>query len=356
MEPNYFSEKIISWYHQHQRQLPWRETKDPYLIWLSEVILQQTRVKQGLPYYYSFVEAFPTVYDLANAREQEVLRLWQGLGYYSRARNLHFCAKTIVHELGGKFPKSYQELIQLKGVGAYTAAAVASFAYNETVPVVDGNVYRVLSRVYGVKEDILSGKGQKIFRELADTLVPKGKAAVYNQAIMEFGALQCTPKSPACLLCPINSICYAYQHNEQSKLPVKIKKVKMKKRFFSYIIFRSQQGFFMRERKANDIWKGLYDFYLVESSADIGDIQNLNDPLVQQVLKSATPTVDMSALYKHQLTHQQLWIRFFTLDIGEHKLANSLFTNKDLSPYSQEEVLSLPKPILVDNYLSEVIF
>lgn len=356
MEANNFSKPIINWYRQHKRDLPWRDTQDPYLIWLSEIILQQTRVKQGLPYFYRFVEAFPALYDLAKADEQEVLRLWQGLGYYSRARNLHSCAKTIVKDYEGKFPQTYKELIKLKGIGAYTAAAIASFAFDEEVAVVDGNVYRVLSRVFGVKEDILSPKGQKKFQQLANSLVPDGLAGEYNQAIMEFGALQCTPKSPACLLCPVNSFCYAYQNNEQHNLPVKIKKVKVKKRYFSYIVLQRANHVFMKERSAKDIWRGLYDFYLIESKQDIDDVSAIDDPLVTEVMATANPTVEMSDLYKHQLTHQQLQVRFFTLNVEEQQLADSLLIQKGLSAYSIEEVKGLPKPILIDKYLSEVIF
>ncbi|MFP4091343.1 MAG: A/G-specific adenine glycosylase, partial [Cyclobacteriaceae bacterium] len=213
MESQDFAERIIGWYHHHKRDLPWRHSRDPYIIWLSEIILQQTRVVQGLPYFMRFAEAFPTVYDLASASQQEVLRLWQGLGYYSRARNMHACARLIVEQHNGVFPLHYQELLQLKGVGPYTAAAIASFAYNETVAVLDGNVFRVLARVFGVEDDISSGQGQKRFQALAAQLVPEGKAGEYNQAIMEFGALQCTPQSPACLLCPLSEICYAFHHN-----------------------------------------------------------------------------------------------------------------------------------------------
>ncbi len=353
---NNFSESIIYWYQKHKRDLPWRHTRDPYLIWMSEIILQQTRVNQGLPYYYKFVEAFPTVFDLAKASEQEVLRLWQGLGYYSRARNLHHCAKIIVALYGGEFPGNYQSLLQLKGIGAYTAAAIASFAYNETVAVVDGNVYRVLSRVFGIKDDILSSQGQKKFQKLANKLVPEGTADEYNQAIMEFGALQCTPRNPACLLCPLNTMCYAYQSGEQQSLPVKIKKVKVKQRYLSYVIFREGEKIYMKERISKDIWQGLYDFYLIESENEVEDIALLEDPLVKDFLATPTSTVEMSALYKHQLTHQQLFVRFFTVMIGENSLANSLLTENGLSAYTIEEVKGLPKPILIDNYLSEVIF
>lgn len=356
MESSFFADQIIAWYRANKRELPWRGTCDPYPIWLSEIILQQTRVKQGLPYYERFLEAYPDVFALARASESEVLRLWQGLGYYSRARNLHACAREIVDQYGGRFPEDYAGLVKLRGVGTYTAAAIASFAYNETVPVVDGNVFRVLSRVFGVKEDILSTGGQKTFRKLAEKLVPDGKAGEYNQAIMEFGALQCTPQNPACLLCPVSSMCYAYQHNEQKNLPVKIKKVKVKKRYFSYIVLRRGQEIFMKLRSRKDIWQGLYDFYLLETQHPLENVDQLQeDTWLRKVLESG-PNVEMSDTYRHQLTHQQLIVRFFVIDVRDGLLADSLFEGSQLQAYSVEEAKNLPKPILIDNYLSEVIF
>lgn len=355
-EKQHFAAKLVAWYELNKRELPWRETCDPYTIWLSEIILQQTRVKQGLPYFRRFVEAYPDVYALAQASENEVLRLWQGLGYYSRARNLHRCAQEIIKNYNGQFPEDYAGLIKLKGIGPYTAAAIASFAYNETVPVVDGNVFRVLSRVFGVKEDILSSSGQKAFRYLAGQLVPEGSANVYNQAIMEFGALQCTPKSPSCLLCPISQMCYAYQHNLQPSLPVRVKKVKVKKRYFSYLVFRQGKRLWMRQRQHKDIWQGLYDFHLVETSQQIDDIEDLPTDQTMLPLSKDGVSVEMSGLYKHQLTHQQLWVRFFTINVSDTILANSLSNSQILKAYSFEEVKELPKPILIDNYLSGVIF
>lgn len=356
MEEACFAEQLISWYQKHKRNLPWRFTKDPYLIWLSEVILQQTRVAQGLPYYEKFVLTFPTVQDLAAASEQEVLRLWQGLGYYSRARNLHACAKTVATRYGGEFPDKYAELIRLKGVGAYTAAAVASFAFNETVPVVDGNVYRVLSRVFGIKDDILSGKGQKKFRKRAALLVPEGKADIYNQAIMEFGALQCTPLTPACLLCPLNSMCYAYQYGKQKELPVKIKRLKIKQRFLHYIIIRQNGRILMKQRSGKDIWTGLYDFYLIEGKEGKTLEDITQDMLFSRLLSEDKASVEVSRLYKHQLTHQQLFVRFYTINIAGQGLAGSLIEEQCLNPYTVEELHQLPKPILIDNFLREEIF
>lgn len=355
MEEAYFAQQIISWYQKHKRDLPWRRTQDPYLIWLSEIILQQTRVAQGLPYFIKFAEAFPTVRHLAAAPEQQVLRLWQGLGYYSRAPNLHACARAIVDEHGGQFPVSYQELLKLKGIGTYTAAAIASFAYNETVPVVDGNVYRVLSRVFGIQEDILSGKGQKTFRTLAAKLVPEGKADVYNQAIMEFGALQCTPLTPACLLCPLNTMCYAYQHGQQRTLPVKSKKIKTKQRFLHYFVIRQAGRILMKQRTDKDIWSGLYDFYLVESPEQQSLEALEKDKALTQLLAQPAVSVEAAGEYKHQLTHQQLLIRFYTIDLPGTKPAK-LWKQQPLKAYTPEEIRQLPKPILIDNFLHERIF
>lgn len=357
MEPQDFSDKIIGWYRHHKRDLPWRQSNDPYIIWLSEIILQQTRVVQGLPYFRRFAEAYPSVYDLASASQQEVLRLWQGLGYYSRARNLHACARLIVEQYDGIFPRTYHELLQLKGVGSYTAAAIASFAHNQTVAVLDGNVFRVLSRVFGVEDDILSSQGQKRFQELAAQLVPEGKAGEYNQAIMEFGALQCTPQSPACLLCPLSEMCYAYQHNAQKRLPVKIKKVKVRKRYFSYLLIRKGTHIYMKERGAGDIWQGLYDFHLLESRHPVDNVDDLpEDELLSAIIKQTNSQIEMSDVYRHVLTHQQLQLRFFLIDVSKGTLADSLWARNQLRPYTTDEVKELPKPILIDKYLSEVIF
>ena len=217
---NWFIDKLENWYATAQRDLPWRGTTDPYKVWLSEIILQQTRVVQGLPYYERFIAHFPTVVDLAEASEEEVLKLWQGLGYYSRAKNLHHTAQYITTELGGIFPQTYKELLKLKGIGDYTASAIASFCYNEPCPVVDGNVYRVLSRVFGLATPINSTQGAKEFKALAHECLDKANAGVYNQAIMEFGALQCTPQSPDCTSCVLRDHCWAFHHNKVNELPV----------------------------------------------------------------------------------------------------------------------------------------
>jgi A/G-specific adenine glycosylase len=351
-----FAEQIISWYQNHQRNLPWRTTTDPYPIWLSEIILQQTRVAQGMPYYQKFISKYPTVYDLAAAPEQEVLRLWQGLGYYARARNLHACAKTVVNEHAGVFPDTYQGLKKLKGIGEYTAAAIASFAFNETVPVVDGNVYRVLSRVFGITDDISSSKGQKEIRKMAEQLVPEGKAYLYNQAIMEFGALQCTPQNPACLLCPVHAQCYAFQQGQQHVLPVNNKKISIKQRYFHYLVVRHDNKLLLQPRKAQDIWAGLYEFYLVEQPDKLQTAATLNDPLFNLLQQKEVIITEIPKVYEHQLTHQRLFVKFFEANIKDKNFMDSLLQKFTFAPFSIEEVKELPKPILIDKFLTENYF
>ncbi|MHC2993664.1 adenine glycosylase, partial [Pontibacter sp. HJ8] len=267
----YFSDTLIAWYQRHKRALPWRETTDPYLIWLSEVILQQTRVKQGLPYYRSFADAYPTVQHLAAAPEDEVLRLWQGLGYYSRARNMHHTARQIVEEYGGVFPDNYETLLKLRGVGSYTAAAIASFAFREQVAVLDGNVFRVLARVFGLSDDIAVPASRKVFQQLANKLIPSDTPDIFNQAVMEFGAIQCTPVMPDCLFCPLQQSCFAFTHGLVQELPVKSKAKAARPRFFHYIVFELEGKYYLRKRLSGDIWEGLYDFYLYESDSKVLD-------------------------------------------------------------------------------------
>ena len=266
-----FSEKILSWYAIHKRELPWRGSRDAYKIWLSEVILQQTRVAQGTPYYLRFVEAFPTVHDLAGASEEKILKLWQGLGYYSRARNLHAAAKTVVKEYNGKFPETYKGLLKLKGVGDYTASAIASICFNEPEPVVDGNVYRVLARYFGVDKAINSSEGIKYFKKLAREVMDTDKIRDYNQGIMEFGAMQCTPKKPDCMFCPLNESCEALQKGRVQELPVKIGKTKVRQRYFNYMVFLDADGnTLLQQRTGKGIWQNLWEFPLYESDAPIG--------------------------------------------------------------------------------------
>lgn len=352
LNKNVFSEILLKWYHIHKRDLPWRNTRDAYVIWLSEVIMQQTRVKQGLPYFHRFVERFPTVRELADAPEVEVMRLWQGLGYYSRAKNLHACAKNIVQNWGGMFPENYDDLLKLEGVGKYTAAAIASFAFDKKVAVVDGNVYRVLARVFGLTEDISSPAGQRKFQEFAQQLLPFEHSADYNQAIMEFGALHCTPRLPLCESCGFAKFCYANQHEAHYQLPVKSKKVKITKRYFDFAVFRYENSLYLKRREERDIWHGLYDFYLIESDHVREEEVVTDEILGLYPVPNKTVVTHVSPVYKHILTHQHLFARFFLVDLSEQ--LNGSWAG--MKRYSMEMVHNLPKPILINNYLSENIF
>ncbi|MEN7547507.1 A/G-specific adenine glycosylase [Rapidithrix thailandica] len=351
-----FAERLIQWYTENKRDLPWRHTRDPYKIWLSEVILQQTRVKQGMPYYLKFVATYPTVKTLAEASEQEVLRLWQGLGYYSRARNMHAAAKYITEELEEQFPDNYKDLLALKGVGKYTAAAIASFSFNETVAVVDGNVYRVLARIFGVEKDIASSEGQRYFAKLAGSLVSSKRPDLYNQAIMEFGAIHCKPANPDCMFCTFAVECEAQQKGLQAKLPVKLKKVKVKDRYFTYFIVEHQEQLLMKERQSGDVWQGLYDFPLVESD-NFSDLEKiLQTGLTIGKIKNTDFLCDLEAKhYKHVLSHQRIHARFVRVKVNQNPTAKQVAKELKARWYGKEEVQQLPKPVLIDKYLKEAV-
>lgn len=336
-----FSHKIIHWYRENPRDLPWRNCSDPYKIWLSEIILQQTRVAQGLPYYYAFTEAYPSVRDLALARESEVLRLWQGLGYYSRARNLHFCAKYIWYELGGVFPSTFTELIKLKGVGSYTASAIASFAFGEATAVVDGNVFRVLARYFGIETDIASSRAKKEFESLANQLMPQDNPGEFNQAMMDFGARQCTPSNPACESCPIQRTCFAFTHQMISSLPVKINKVKVKERRLNYMVIRCGDEWVWKRRGAGDIWEGLFDFPLEENS----EIHTLINTEPKPYPKK----------YRHLLSHQKLEAEFSEIGFPEEKrpLLSQWCEDKGFMLVKESEIEYLAKPKLIVNFLTD---
>lgn len=352
-----FASWLIAWYRIHKRPLPWRETHDPYKIWLSEIILQQTRVAQGLPYYQQFIKKYPSIYELAHADESEVLRLWQGLGYYSRARNLHACARMIVNEWGGKFPSTYQELLQLKGVGKYTAAAIASIAFKESVPVVDGNVYRVLSRVFGIEEDVSSIQGVKAFYALAQYLVPKEDADLYSQAIMEFGAIHCTPFNPKCKSCIFKKHCVAFHTDRQHVLPVKKRKVTIKPRFFHYFVIQGADKLYMKRRTTHDIWQGLYDFYLVEDS-QLRAPDCLEDALVRSICCLESSIVSQPTSYRHLLTHRRLYVHFWHVRATARFIqeATSLLSQAGMQAFTMAQIQALPKPILIDNFLKEKFY
>ena len=313
-----FSKALIQWYLQNKRDLPWRNTTNPYPIWLSEIMLQQTRVAQGMPFFLSFTTAFPTVFDLAEASEEQVLKLWQGLGYYSRARNLHKTAQYVATELSGVFPETYIDLLKLKGVGEYTAAAIASFSYNEAVPVVDGNVFRVLSRYFDVETDIAQASAKKEFADLAFEVMPKDNPAIFNQAIMEFGALQCVPKSPDCSICIFNESCAALQKNKVDQLPVKSKKLKVRNRYFNYLVLEDETGnTIVQKRTDKGIWHNLYEFPLIETEKeedfDAVTVYLQTNFRDHYQVKSLLEYNEKSIL--HKLSHQHLHIKFWKLAV-----------------------------------------
>ena len=338
-----FSNTLIYWYLQNSRDLPWRKTNNPYFIWLSEIMLQQTRVAQGLSYYLKFTETFPTVFDLAKADASTVLKMWQGLGYYSRARNLHFTAKYIADQLNGEFPSTYKEIIKLKGIGDYTASAIASFAFNETKAVVDGNVYRVLSRYFGIETPINSTAGIKEFKTLADTLIDKEQPANYNQAIMEFGAIQCKPKKPLCVFCPLSESCVALQKNLIEKLPIKEKKIKVKNRYFNFLVVKTKENTtILSERKGRGIWQGLYQFPLIESDKNI----NLKELITSEEFISFFPEETTISLFNqkvivHKLSHQHLHTQFWIVETANSSEAKTKWN--DIHKY--------PVPVLIANFL-----
>ncbi|MWB95721.1 A/G-specific adenine glycosylase [Flavobacterium sp. GA093] len=341
-----FHNLLINWYLQNKRDLPWRNTTNSYHIWLSEIMLQQTRVAQGMPYFFAFTKEFPTVFDLANADEEQVLKLWQGLGYYSRARNLHKTAQFVANELNGVFPLSYKELLKLKGVGEYTAAAIASFSYNEAVPVVDGNVFRVLSRYFDIESDIALPATKKEFTALANELMPKDNPAIFNQAIMEFGALQCVPKNPDCAVCVFNSSCAALQKKKVNLLPFKSKKLKVTNRFFNYLIIEDVFGdTLIQKRTAKGIWHNLYEFPLLET-AEIAGFDFVSNAVQKDILSLYT-IISMEdcreSTIVHKLSHQHLHIQFWKIKIKE-KLQNGV---------NLTDLKVFPFPIVLYNFIEK---
>lgn len=308
------SKSIINWYLKNKRELPWRNTSDPYLIWLSEVILQQTRVEQGLPYYLKFTQKYKTVKQLANANDDDVMKLWQGLGYYNRAANMLKTARIVKGEFNGEFPTTYEELIKLKGIGSYTAAAVSSFSRNERRAVLDGNVFRVLSRLFSISDPINSVSGKKIFEKIADELLDKKNPALYNQGIMELGALICKPRSPLCTDCPVRIHCSAFKEITIEKFPVKIKKNKPRDRYLSYFFIDDNKYTYITQRTEKSIWKGLFELPNIES-AEKSDPERIlsGKEFGALFLKKSTLTLERVYSAKHQLTHQTIYADFFKI-------------------------------------------
>ncbi len=328
-----FSPSIRSWFRLNHRRLPWRGSKDPYIIWLSEIILQQTRVEQGKPYFQRFTDHFPDIQSLANASEQEVLNLWQGLGYYSRARNLHATAKHISENLNACFPNSYRELLKLKGVGPYTAAAISSIAFDEKAAVVDGNVYRVLSRVFDIATPIDSTQGKKEFQQLADELITDEDPGDHNQAIMELGATICTPSNPDCGHCPLNDKCLAYARGVISARPVKQGKTKTRDRYFHYLVFDNDAETIIVKRTEKDIWQHLFQFPLLEGESI--------EELLPNGFHSVSPTI------KHILSHQRIYARFYHYNFIPE-------LDDSWKKIKWSDIEDHPLPALIDKYLESV--
>ncbi|NER10236.1 A/G-specific DNA-adenine glycosylase [Muriicola jejuensis] len=335
-----FSKTVLTWYSDNKRELPWRGSRDPYKIWLSEVILQQTRVAQGMPYYLKFIERFPTVSDLARATETEILKLWQGLGYYSRARNMHAAARTVEREYDGSFPTSYKALVKLKGVGDYTASAIASICSEEPTPVVDGNVYRVLARYFGVEIPTNTSAGIKYFKQLAREVMDPSSIGDYNQAIMEFGALQCKPQNPGCETCPLNESCKARQDGRVAELPVKLRQKKVKTRFFNYLVYLdSHKKTRLQKRTGKGIWRHMYEFPLLETDRllepdEIYSTLNNEDQGGEVTLWKEEPVV-------HKLSHQHLITRFWIIEL-EEEITHGI---------PLEKIDDYPVPVLVSEFL-----
>jgi len=344
------SKSIISWYKQNKRALPWRETHDPYHIWISEIILQQTRVNQGINYYYKFIEQFPDIYSLANAPVEKVLKTWQGLGYYSRARNMHYTANDIIKNYEGRFPENYQKLLKLKGIGEYTAAAIASIAFNIDEPALDGNVYRVLSRLFGIAESSEKAKGKKIFKQKAAKLLKNQPPGIFNQAFMEFGALQCLPGRPYCNHCILKNTCFAFQHNMVSELPVKKQKINQSHRYLNYLEIRYKNKIFIEQRKQNDIWKLLFQLPLIETKSPVSLEHLIKNPLWEKLFNNTETEIQKKSNERiHHLSHQKLFTTFYQIKINR---PNSFLSKNYLQINTQDiEKYSIPK--LIENYLKK---
>lgn len=346
-----FIDEVIGWYNVHKRDLPWRKTTDPYIIWLSEIILQQTRVDQGLPYFHRFVEKYPTVSDFASATEDEILNLWQGLGYYSRGRNMHHTAQMVMEEHGGYFPKRYDDLIKLKGVGEYTAAAISSFSANEAKAVVDGNVFRVLARYFGIDEPINSLKAKKLFTNIANDVIDQANPAISNQALMEFGSLQCRPKNPLCQTCPLQISCLAFQNNLIDKLPVKLKKTTVRNRYFNYIVLMVDEKVLMKKRGPNDIWQNLHEFPLIETEVFEDASLIVEGSAFQSHFRDAQINKVFGPI-KHVLSHQKIHAQFIIINspntIIDHTAQGWFFAD-----FATLEHLAQPK--LIFAFLKKII-
>ncbi len=340
-----FNYLILSWFDNNKRDLPWRNTRNPFHIWLSEIILQQTRVDQGMNFYINFITEFDTIYDLAQADEQKVLKLWQGLGYYSRARNLHFTSKFIANELNGVFPNTFLELKKLKGVGDYTAAAIASIVYNEPVPAVDGNMFRVFSRYFNIEDDISNTKAKKIFWELGLEIIDKKRPGDFNQAVMDLGATICTPKAPKCEICPLNDSCEALRLNKVLALPVKTKKVKVKDRFLNFVYMEKEGKIALTKRTTSDVWQNLYTLPMFETMNSDDNLVNIDDLNLEILVEE-----------KHILSHQNLYIKFFRLRNGleQNIYEANLLQSSDIEWVEYDKIINYPFPKPIEKFIKSI--
>lgn len=344
-----FSALLLEWFSVHHRDLPWRNTSNPYHIWVSEVILQQTRVNQGTDYYQRFIHIFPDIRALAEAPLDAVMKAWQGLGYYTRARNLHAGAKQVMRDFGGKLPASYSELLRIAGLGHYSAAAVASFAFNEAVPAVDGNVYRILARVFGVFTPVNSSQARREFFNLAGELIDRNCPAVFNQAIIDLGALVCTPRRPSCSTCPFTDYCYAHVNNLVGLLPVKNPKNPPRSRYFTYIMINYNGTTFVRKREGNDIWHSLYEFPLIETSEQVDTTQLVETEAWKELMGGSTAEIiHVSNPIKHQLSHITLHARFIIV-----RMSNPTYALRtEYRNISIDSLQELSVPRLIDSYMA----
>ncbi len=345
---------LFNWYNIHKRDLPWRNTQNPYYIWISEVILQQTRVNQGYDYFRKFINRFPDIKTLANSEEQDVLIIWQGLGYYSRARNIHSAAKHIMKEFNGVFPDKYEDILNLKGIGEYSAGAIASLAFKKPYPAIDGNVQRVISRLYEIEKPINSVKGKNEIKNIVLSLIDKNQPDIFNQSLIELGALICKPLNPDCESCPINNHCFAFKNKTQLNYPVKIKINKPKDRFFYYIVIKikknNQEYIYINKRIKNDIWKNLYDFPLVESKLQISLKDTIFNIISKLLIHNNFTINKISSSIKHQLTHQTIYATFIEIET-EQEINEK--TNYILIPVKQLKDYPLPK--LIENYVEDYL-
>ncbi|MDL2308105.1 A/G-specific adenine glycosylase [Bacteroidales bacterium OttesenSCG-928-B11] len=338
-----FSKQLLLWYEEHRRDLPWRGINDPYKIWASEIILQQTRVNQGWDYYEKFIDTFPSVSDLANAPIEKVLKVWQGLGYYSRARNMHFTAKQIVEKHNGVFPSDYEQVLKLKGIGDYTAAAITSIAFKLPYPAVDGNVMRVVTRIFGIHDDISTQKTKKTITEKCQALMTGNDPGEFNQAMMEFGALQCTPKSPDCETCPFINFCYAYKNGVIHLLPVKKNTIQIKKRYFHYFVFIHRKQTILYQRKESDIWRELFQFPFYESATE-------TDGYLSELLATYNHSATSDFHTKHQLSHQLIHLSFYIIHTQQLPSLDGTPLIVDI-----ERIHDYPFPIVIARFVENLV-